>query len=208
MSKSLGNFYTLRDLLAQGYSPEAIRYLLLSVPHRKQLNFTMEGLKQAASAIDRLENFRFRISNGSFPEGTNEAIASKTSGFAEALRGALDDDLNTAQALGVLFELVRDINIAVDTEEFRAGNVQPALQCLKEADGIFEILKRDSDVFAGARGTPVNGLSAEEIERRIEARRKARQERQFAVADQIRNELEATGILIEDTKEGVRWRRK
>ena len=130
MSKSAGNFYTLRDLLREGYKPEAVRYLLLSVPHRKQLNFTMEGLKQAASSIERLENFRFRVSRPSFPAGINATIEAKAAAFAAAFDKAMDDDLNTAQALGVLFELVRDVNIAIDTGEFRSGNAAGVLKAL------------------------------------------------------------------------------
>jgi cysteinyl-tRNA synthetase len=222
MSKSLGNYHTLRDLLGQGYSAESIRYLLLSVPHRRQLNFTMEGLKQAASSIDRLENFRFRLSNTTFPPGSNEAIEAKTTAFPDALSKALDDDLNTAQALGVLFELVRDVNIALDSGELRSDNAQAALACLDNANDFFEVRPR-RDVTVAVTGQRVkastggatvvtqlgNGaLSAEEIERRIAERRKAREQRNFALADQIRNELDAAGVLIEDTKEGLRWRRK
>jgi cysteinyl-tRNA synthetase len=218
MSKSLGNYYTLRDLLRLGRTPESIRYLLLSVPHRKQLNFTMEGLKQAASSIERLENFRFRISQTSFPEGVHSDIAAKTDAFPEAFDKALADDLNTAQGLAVLFELVRDVNIAIDSGELRSGNVAAVLRCLEYADGIFDVLSKPQAVQVGASLASMTGEAAarlgngvpsiEEIERKIEERREARQKRNFALADQIRVELDAAGILIEDTKEGVRWRRK
>jgi cysteinyl-tRNA synthetase len=210
MSKSLGNYYTLRDLLQKGFSAESIRYLLLSVPRRKQLNFTLEGLKQAASAIERLENFRFRVSHTSFPEGENAAMKAKTAGFADALTQALDDDLNTAQALGVVFELVRDANISIDAGEFRSEDAKAVLLCLENANEFFDVLSREpgkaaaAASAAGSDGEP----SAEEIERMIEARRAARGNRNFAMADQIRKDLEAAGVLIEDTKEGVRWRRK
>lgn len=216
MSKSLGNYYTLRDLLRDGHSAEAIRYLLLSVPHRKQLNFTLEGLKQAASSIERLENFRFRVSQTSFAAGINSKVEAKTAGFPEALTKALDDDLNTAQALGVLFELVRDVNIAIDAAEFRSGNVEDILKCLEYANGIFDVLSGDSAkagkpaaaASASQRAGEDGAWSAEEIERRLEQRREARQNRNFALADQIRKDLESAGILIEDTKEGLRWRKK
>ena len=211
MSKSLGNYYTLRDLLQRGFSPESIRYLLLSVPRRKQLNFTLEGLKQAASAIERLENFRFRVSNTKFPAGSGAAIKAKTEVFADTLTQALDDDLNTAQALGVVFELVRDANIAIDAGEFRSEDAKAVLQCLENANDFFDVLSRAPGKAVGASDVASNSdgaISAEEIERRIQDRRDARAKRDFAMADQIRNDLEMAGVLIEDTKEGVRWRRK
>jgi cysteinyl-tRNA synthetase len=211
MSKSLGNYYTLRDLLQKGFSAESIRYLLLSVPRRKQLNFTLEGLNQAASAIDRLENFRFRVSNTTFPEGSNAAMKAKTAGFADALTQALDDDLNTAQALGVVFELVRDANISIDAGEFRSDDAQAVLQCLDDANAFFDVLSRQPGKATAAAVSAADSdgaLSEEKIERMIEARREARGNRNFAMADQIRKDLEAAGVLIEDTKEGVRWRRK
>ena len=211
MSKSLGNYYTLRDLLRKGYSAESIRYLLLSVPRRKQLNFTLEGLKQAASAIERLENFRFRVSHTKFPEGENPAIKAKTAGFADALTQALDDDLNTAQALGVVFELVRDANISIDAGDFRSEDAKAVLLCLENANEFFDVLSREPGKATGAAAAAAGSdgePSAEEIERLIEARRAARGNRNFAMADQIRKDLEAAGVLIEDTKEGVRWRRK
>ncbi|MGH9785554.1 MAG: cysteine--tRNA ligase [Terriglobia bacterium] len=201
MSKSLGNYYTLRDLLGKGYAPAAIRYLLVSVPHRKQLNFTLDGLEQAARAIERLENFRFRIAETSFPGGSNPALAAQVAAFPEALSKALDDDLNTAQAMGALFELVREANTAIDAGTFFQGDVTGVLGCLGEWNGVFDVLA-SSDASAGA------GLSSEAIERRIEERQEARRKRNFVLADQIRDELVAAGVLIEDTKEGIRWRRK
>src|SRR5439155_5937613 len=106
MSKSLGNFYTLRDLVAKGYAPEAIRYLLASVPYRKSLNFTMDGLKAAVIAIDRLRNFKLRLETDRFAEGTSEAIAGRVGVATQAFRDALNDDLNTAEALATVFEFV------------------------------------------------------------------------------------------------------
>src|SRR5215203_2605579 len=110
MSKSLGNFFTLRDLLDQGYQPEAIRYLLASVPYRKKLNFTMDGLKAAATAIDRLRNFKLRVDTDKFAEGENTAIAERTALALKQFEESLDDDLNTAEALAAIFEYVRDTN--------------------------------------------------------------------------------------------------
>ena len=110
MSKSLGNFFTLRDLVLKGYKPSSIRYLLASVPYRNQLNFTFDGLKQAAVSVERLRNFRSRLQTGNFAGGSNpemQALAMKT---IDGMRAALDDDLNTAQAQGAIFEMVRQAN--------------------------------------------------------------------------------------------------
>src|SRR5262249_24316994 len=122
MSKSLGNYFTLRDVVAKGYSPEAIRYLLASVPYRKQLNFTFDGLKSAAKAIDRLRNFKLRLEAERFPDGLNEQLASRTAAAAQAFGDSLNDDLNTAEALAAVFEYVTDANSAMDSGGFRAGN--------------------------------------------------------------------------------------
>ncbi|MBI1954975.1 MAG: class I tRNA ligase family protein, partial [Acidobacteria bacterium] len=208
MSKSLGNYFTLRDLLGQGQSAEAIRYLLASVPYRKQLNFTMDGLRQAAASIERLENFRFRVSQTQFPEGMNPAIEGKTAAFPAAFRQALDDDLNTAQALGVLFELVRDVNTAIDAGEFRQGNVEAALHCLRDWESIFDVLSPIESEQKTAATQGEIGLAVAEIERKVQERQEARRRKDFVRADQIRQELIAAGILMEDTPDGVRWRRK
>lgn len=206
MSKSLGNYYTLRDLLQKGHSAAAIRYLLASVPHRKQLNFTMEGLEQAARALERLENFRFRVQT-SFPEGTNAALAEKTAAFPGELRKALDDDLNTAQALGAVFEVVREANTAIDCGTFLQDNAGGVLDCLDQWNQIFDVLApfgAESRELAAGEG----GLTGTKIEQKIEERQQARRDRNFKLSDQIRDELAAAGILLEDTKDGVRWRRK
>ena len=207
MSKSLGNYYTLRDLLKLGHSPAAIRYLLTSVPHRKQLNFTLEGLEQATRAIERLENFRFRILQTAFPEGTNAALEEKTAAFPGESRKALDDDLNTAQALGVLFELVREANTAIDGGAFLQGNVSGVLGCVDEWNRIFDVLSSSKEGNTG-KSAGEAGISTAEIDRKIEERQEARRKRDFARADRLRDELIGAGILIEDTKDGVRWRRK
>lgn len=205
MSKSLGNYYTLRDLLGQGHSPQAIRYLLASVPYRKHLNFTLEGLEQAAHALERLENFRFRITQSAFPQGANPEIEAQIAAFPESLRKAMDDDLNTAQALAVLFELVREANTAIDAGAFRQGHVAAVLGCLEEWNGLFDVLPREEERKpAGAEA----GLSSQDIERKLQERQEARRSRNFVRADQLRDELAAAGVLVEDTKEGARWRRK
>jgi cysteinyl-tRNA synthetase len=122
MSKSLGNFYTLRDLIDKGYSPEIIRYLLISVPYRNKLNFTFDGLKAAATSIDRIRNFKLRIDTERFGEGKSEAVEERSRVAEQRFEDSLDDDLNTAEALAAVFEYVRDANSAMDSGEYREGN--------------------------------------------------------------------------------------
>ncbi len=132
MSKSLGNFYTLRDLLDKGYPPETVRFLLISVPYRKQLNFTFDGLKAAATSIDRMRNYKLRLETDKFAEGVSDALLARTAKAVTQFEEALDDDLNTAEALASIFEYIRDTNSAMDAGEFKAGNVAAALELLGE----------------------------------------------------------------------------
>jgi cysteinyl-tRNA synthetase len=199
MSKSLGNYYTLRDVIAKGHAPEAIRYLLLSVPYRKQLNFTFDGLKSAATSIDRLRNFKLRLETEPFPEGVNQAIAARTEEASKAFTGSLNDDLNTAEALAAVFEYVRDANSAIDGGEFRDGNAPAALDFLKRFDSIFDVLQPT---------VQTNQILDSEVESMIAERTAAKKARNFARADQIREQLLEQGIILEDTKSGVRWKRK
>jgi len=200
MSKSLGNYYTLRDILeTHGYQPEAVRYLLASVPYRKQLNFTFDGLKAAVTAIDRLRNFKLRLDTDRYPDGLNENIAVRTAQACQAFRDGMNDDLNTAEALGAVFEYIRDANSAMDSGEFRAGNVEGAVGLLDLFDRVFNVL--EPTAAAGS-------LSDAEVESRIAERTAAKKARNFALADQIRDQLLGQGIILEDTKAGVRWKRK
>ena len=199
MSKSLGNYYTLRDIVARGHPPEAIRYLLASVPYRKPLNFTFEGLKSAATAIDRLRNFKWRLETDSFAEGLNELLAERTARAAQAFTASLDDDLNTAEALAAVFEYLRDANTAMDAGEFRAANAAQALQFLSQFDSVFDVLQP-----AAQEGS----LSDADIESLIAARADAKKSKNFARSDEIRAQLLERGIVLEDTKAGVRWKRK
>jgi cysteinyl-tRNA synthetase len=199
MSKSLGNFYTLRDLLDKGYEPETIRYLLASAPYRKSLNFTLDGLKAAATSIERLRNFKLRLEDGGFPEGANEAIDASTQLAEAAFLDSLNDDLNTAEALGAVFEYLRDANSAMDAGEFRAANAAPALEFLARFDSIFDVLRPSSKE---------GGLTDADVETLIAERAAAKKARDFARADAIRQQLSDGGVILEDTKAGVRWKRK
>jgi cysteinyl-tRNA synthetase len=198
MSKSLGNIYTLRDLKERGFAPEALRYLLASVPYRKKLNFTFEGLKAAATSIDRLRNYKLRLETDKFPEGTNAELVSRTQAARAAFDAALDDDLNTAGALGTVFEYVRDTNTAMDAGQFPAGNVTDALEFLDRFDSVFDVLRPTA--HAG-------GLSDSEVDALIVERTAAKKSKNFGRSDEIRAQLAAQGVILEDTKEGVRWKR-
>ncbi len=198
MSKSLGNFYTLRDILKMGYAPEAVRYLLASVPYRKKLNFTFEGLKAAATSIDRLRNFKLRLDTARFAAGMNPKIAERTGAALKAFEDALDDDLNTAEALGAAFEYIRDVNTAMDAGEFLSDNVIGAREFLARFDAVFDVL--NASVSKG-------GLSDDEIDKLVAERVAAKNSKNFKRADEIRAELAAKGVILEDTKEGVRWKR-
>src|SRR5262249_29149380 len=143
MSKSEGNFYTLRDLLLKGYKPSAIRYLLLSVPYTKQLNFTFDGLKQAAHSVGRLRDFKARLEMAKLAPGRNEKVQTLASETRKEMRAALDDDLNTARLLGALFDMVREANTVADAGELRADDRAPLLAALDQFDEIFAVLKDD-----------------------------------------------------------------
>jgi cysteinyl-tRNA synthetase len=199
MSKSLGNIYTLRDLTAKAYAPEAVRYLLASVPYRKKLNFTFDGLKAAGTSIERLRNFKRRLETAKLRDGMNEKWMERTAVAKASFDEALDDDLNTAGALGAVFEFIRDANSAMDGGEFLAGNAPDAFEFLERFDSVFDVLKPSASE---------TGLSDAAIEAKIAERQSAKKAKNFARADEVRKELEAEGILLEDTKEGVRWKRK
>ena len=199
MSKSLGNYYTLRDLVGKGHAPESIRYLLASVPYRKALNFTIDGLKSAAVAIDRLRNFKLRLETDRHAAGANEQLAARTAEASQAFTASLNDDLNTAEALAAVFEFVRDANSAMDSGEFRAGNAPAALEFLGLFDSIFDVLQP---------GVKAGELSDSAIEARVAERTAAKKARDFALSDRIRDALLEQGIVLEDTKSGVRWKRK
>jgi cysteinyl-tRNA synthetase len=199
MAKSLGNYFTLRDLIGRGYKAEAIRYLLASVPYRKSLNFTFDGLQAAQMAIERLRNFKLRLDTEKLPEGGDDKMAARTEAAAQAFVNSLDDDLNTAEALAAAFEYARDANSAMDAGQFGADNRALAVKFFEQFDAVFDVL-RPSGASAGDDDAKIEALIAE--------REAARKARNFARADQIRDELLAMGIILEDTKSGVRWKRK
>jgi len=199
MSKSLGNFYTLHDLTAMGHTPESVRYLLASVPYRKKLNFTFDGLKAAATSIDRVRNYKLRLETDSFRDGTNPALEERATAALKAFDDGLDDDLNTAEALAAAFEYIRDTNTAMDSGEFLKGNIETAQAFLARFDCIFDVIRPS---------TRAGGLSDADVEGLIAERKAAKAARDFKRSDEIRAQLAEQGIVLEDTKEGVRWKRQ
>ncbi len=227
MSKSLGNFYTIRDLVLLGHKPSSIRWLLTQVPYRNQLNFTFDGLKSAASSVEKLRNFRFRLISSHFPAGATPAMAQLATEAVANMKSALDDDLNTAEAQAALFDMLRKANTALDAGEVRQDDIKPLLAALETFDEIFGVLKDDDQAkmkaildWAKAEGREKDispelqeiagsgQLADEQVNHKLAEMEAARKARNFKASDALRAELTAAGIMVENTKEGVRWRRK
>ncbi len=224
MSKSEGNFYTLRDLLLKGYKASAIRLALVSVPYRHQLNFTFDGLIEATNAIDRLRTFHQRLIGGSFAEGSNPALQAAAEKAQADYLAALANDLNTAEARAPIFDLIRAANTAIDQGQLHAGDRDAILAVLASFDAVFDVIEdRDAEPtrraleWAAQAGRLADvapellarqSLTDEAIDALVAERTLAKRQRNFARADQIRNELAEKGIVIEDSKDGVRWKRK
>ncbi len=227
MSKSAGNFYTVRDLILMGHKPSSIRFLLMSVPYRKQLNFTFDGLTQAANSVERLRNFKLRVESEHFEAGINSTISALAVKTSDEITAALNDDLNTARALGAVFDMVRDVNAAADSGQVRRGNLPELLKVLSQFDDIFAVMKDDDAAkvrgmveWAKADGleekisaetaelAKAAALSDDEIEKLVAEHSQARKSRDFARSDAIRAELAENGVILENTKDGVRWKRK
>jgi len=227
MSKSLGNFFTIRDLVLKGHKPSSIRWLLTSVPYRNQLNFTMEGLGAAASSVEKLRNFRFRLTSAQLAEGANPAMAQLAGEAAGRIQAALEDDLNTAQAQAAVFDMVRKANAALEAGEVRKDDVAALLATLEKFDAVFGVLQDDDQakmkaVLEWARSVgreneaspellEIAGsaqLSDGQVNQKLAEMEAARKSRNFKVSDALRAELTAAGIIVENTKDGVRWRRK
>jgi cysteinyl-tRNA synthetase len=198
MSKSKGNFFTYRDLAEQGYSPLAMRYLLLSVPYRKQLNFTFDGLKGAESTVERLSDFRRRINEWKIGDEGKASILTEQIGKAlEEFEMAMDDDFNTSVALAAIHNLVREVNISMQTTGLLSRDKELLLETIAKFDSVLGIFgKEESDILD------------DEIEALIAERQEARHTRDFSRSDEIRDLLAEKGIVLEDTKDGVRWKRK
>lgn len=197
MSKSLGNYYTFRDLVEKGYTATAIRYLLLSVPYHKQLNFTFETLDGAAHTIERLRSFRRRLSEANLRDGINPDLQETAKKYLADFETALDDNLNTSSALAALHNLVRETNTALAHEVICTEDRSLILHIIDKFDAVFNIFGEVGEDMLDA-----------EIEKLIEERQAARHNRNFARSDEIRDLLAEKGIILEDTKDGVRWKGK
>ena len=196
MSKSKGNFYTLRDLLAKGYSPLTIRYLLSSVRYRTQLNFTFEGLAQAASALERANNFLQKVREIPTDRPGEDALQEQIGEAREGFESGLDSDLNTAEALGSLFTLIRQANPRLEEGSVGAGQKDEILELFRDANRVFDVFEVEG-----------NRLEDEAVQALINEREEARRRRDYTRSDEIRDELAEQGIILEDTGEGTRWKR-
>jgi cysteinyl-tRNA synthetase len=231
MAKSEGNFYTLRDLLLKGYKASAIRLALISVPYRHQMNFTLDGLKNAASAIDRLRSFHLRLTSTNWPLGAGHGTVGVDQATQELVKearskfyAALANDLNTAEAQAAIFDLVRVVNSRADAGMLSQGDVNELLPVLKDFDAVFDVIDdRDAEptrhaiAWAQQAGRTADvapellarqSLTDDAIEKLVTERTLAKKQRNFARADQIRNELAEKGVILEDSKDGVRWKRR
>lgn len=194
MSKSLGNFFTIRDVLEK-YNSEVVRYFLSSVHYRSYIDYSEDSLKEARSALERFYQAL---------RGVELNDAPLENDFDARFYASMDDDFNTPKAMAVLFELVTELNIAVRENRAEAG--QLAAQ-LKRLAGILGLLQQDPDSFL--KGEDKEGeLSSDAIEVLIEQRAQAKKDRDFAAADGIRDELAAQGIILKDTREGTSWFRE
>jgi cysteinyl-tRNA synthetase len=201
MSKSLGNTYTIPDVAGRGFRPSAVRYLLLSAHYRKQLNFTWESLGSAERALQRLTDCLTRLQLVTKP-GAHGELTARLAVARDAFRSAMLDDLNTAAALGAVFELVSDVNAAVDAGTVGVDDVQAVRGTFDQFDSVLGVLK----LRQAEEGQPP--VPVDEIERFIDERHQARRRRDFAAADRIRDDLAARGVLLEDSPTGTRWKRK
>jgi len=193
MSKSLGNFYTLRDLLKKGYSPRSIRYVLLATHYRQKLNFTFEGLKAAENSIKRIDEFMVKLKDIK-TEKNNKEIYILIEKAKSDFEDAMDDDLNVSIALSVIFDFVKKINTFIMNENISKKDAEKAIKLMHNFDSVFGILKEGK-----------KDEISKEIEQLIENREKARKNKDYELADKIRNKLKQKGIILKDTKDGVRW---
>ncbi|HZU23764.1 MAG TPA: cysteine--tRNA ligase [Terriglobales bacterium] len=227
MSKSVGNFFTVRDLVLKGHKPSSLRFLLAAAPYRKQLNFTFDGLKSASSSVERLRNFKLRL-EAPLPPGRNPAMQQLAQDTQRLMAAALDDDLNAAEFSAAIFEMVRQANTAADSGQLFAEDAPPLLAALAQFDHIFDVMEDRDAAFTARvvewarRERPDVEISEAalqlaasasvgdgEIEKLVAEHVAARKARNFFRSDAIRNELASRNIVLENMKDGtVRWRRK
>jgi cysteinyl-tRNA synthetase len=197
MSKSRGNYYTFRDLRERGYDPSAIRYLLLSVPYRKQLNFTFEGLRGAEKTVESLRDFRSRVREARPEPGSNELLQERLKRALTEFEAGMDDDLNTSVALAAVHDLKREVNTALDEGALRQDDRAAVLALIDRFNSVLNVFPEEEAA-----------LLDDDIQRLIDERQEARHRRDFRRADEIRDQLASQGIVLEDTRDGVRWKRR
>jgi cysteinyl-tRNA synthetase len=197
MSKSKGNYYTFRDVTEKGFSAAAVRYFLLSVPYNKQLNFTFDALAGAERTVASLRDFRARLSEAKTEPGKNEKLSETAARALQEFEEAMDDDLNTSIALAVVHNLSREVNTALARKHVREDDQRELLAAIDRLDTVLNIF-----------GEQQREMLDSEIQSLIDERQEARHRRDFARGDQIRDDLANRGIILEDTKDGVRWKRK
>ncbi|HYT50122.1 MAG TPA: cysteine--tRNA ligase, partial [Pyrinomonadaceae bacterium] len=197
MSKSKGNYYTYRDLIEKGFTAPAIRYFLLSVPPRKQLNFTFDALGGAEKTVASLRDFRARVEETKTEAGRNEELSSATRQALKDFEAGMDDDLNTSVALAAVHDLTREVNTALAKGALPADDQREVLEAIEHFDSVLNVFGdgQPHDLDLESRGL-------------IALRQEARHRRDFKRADEIRDELLERGIILEDTKDGFRWKRK
>jgi len=197
MSKSKGNYYTFRDVTAKGFSAAAVRYFLLSVPHNKQLNFTFDALAGAERTVASLRDFRARLSEAKTEPGKDEKLSETAARALEEFEAGMDDDFNTSIALAAIHNLSREVNTALARKKVKAENQQELLALIDRFDSVLNIF-----------GKQEREMLDSEVQALIDERQEARRRRDFARGDEIRDELASRGIILEDTKDGVRWKRR
>jgi cysteinyl-tRNA synthetase len=197
MSKSKGNYYTFRDLAVKGFSAAAVRYFLLSVPCRKQLNFTFDALKGAEKTVASLRDFLARLEEARTEPGRDEGLAAATAKALTEFEAGMDDDLNTSVALAAVHDLTREVNTVLARRRLCEDNKREVIEAVSRFDSVLNVF-----------GDPHPQILDAEIQKLIDERQEARHRREFDRGDEIRDELAERGIILEDTKDGVRWKRK
>jgi len=197
MSKSKGNYYTFRDLTAKGYSPAGLRYFLLSVPYNKQINLNFDALGGADRTVASLRDFRARLSEAKTEPGVDDKLHEATLRALSEFEAGMDDDLNTSVALAAVHNLAREVNTALARHRVRTDNQRELLDLIKRFDSVLNVFGDDQREMIDS-----------EVQALIDERQEARRRRDFARGDEIRDQLAQCGIILEDTKGGVRWKRK
>jgi cysteinyl-tRNA synthetase len=201
MSKSLGNQYNLSDLLERGYPPRALRYLFLSVHYRQKLNFTFDAVDTAQSALRRIDEMQFRLANAAERQGMESAIEGPAAALLEEFSQAIASDLNISAALATLFGFIKEVNVAIEQEVLSTGDRSRVGDALAAVDTVLGVLDASAWEASAAPAT-----DEEEIAGLIDERNAARKDRDFETADRVRDQLDALGVVLEDTPQGTRWK--